>query len=48
MDPIDVHSVEGKKHNGSQCLPSTIWFVTLFCVRQKKEIHTGLKQLESK
>jgi len=41
MDPIDFNSRK------SQWGPSTVPTYIFFCVQQKKEIHTGLKQLES-
>jgi len=49
MDPIDFNSIFSQlwKSMGSiNCLVTDILQNIFFCVQQKKEIHTGLKQVE--
>jgi len=43
MDPIDFDSMRGKK---TMEVKKLINCLVLFCVHQKTDIHTGLKQLE--
>jgi len=49
MDPIDFHSIFFflRKSMGSiNCLVTNILQNIFLCVQQKKEMNTGLKQLE--